>query len=389
MLGGGTEGHLDRVCGHRLGADLLDHHALMSHPSLASAASPKARLNFLLDEPAPRRSAVASARLPDRGRAREGVQGVRALSADAVLGAAPGGVAHHQLPSAREWASSGQSTRDWGVGQGGGVGRDWTPGARAHSADSLSSGASDAAPRSDSSEGGSLSGASGTCSSPALRPLPAPTLLPAAHLLQATAYGGLLAQYATAPSTQAAQAQAAQAPMHAPPPLQNHAPPPPASSHLAPGAQMVDDRGGYPPHHQSAPHGHSQHAGSPHMVDVAGGSAAGGPRRALKTEAEMRQRHDQRKMKNRISAAASRDRKKRSFTNLQRSLQDAELRYSEAKRVIETLTLQLEQERTRLASGDGGAAAVPVPHDLRDLVGGKDFVEPHVLLDVLRHITRR
>lgn len=292
-----------RAPSHRSPAD-------MAHGGAPNATSPKTRLHFLLDDPAP-------PRLPDRGRARDAT---RALSADAALGAnsassVVGGGAQPQnnvqaLPRPR----------------------DWLPGARAHSADSLSSsGSVDPHTRDDSSDAGSASG-SASGASPRLRPLPAPAMLPAAHLLQASAYGGVMSPYA--------------APLA---PLVGGAPAPAAAPRIAP-------------------------APSPE-------AAARARRGDAKNDAAMRERHDQRKMKNRISAAASRDRKKRSFNNLQRSLQEAEHRYAEARRVIETLTLQLEEARSR-----PDAAPVPVPHDLRHLCGGAAFLTPQQLVDVLRAV---
>lgn len=275
----------------------------------ASATSPKTRLHFLLDEAPP-------PRLPDRGRARDAV---RALSADGALGAPP-------APAPPPMPSPPRSL-------------DWLPGARAHSPDSFSSsGSADLAgaalARDDSSDAGSASG-SASGASPRLRTLPAPALLPAAHLLQASAYGGVLAAYA-APSTGAPLA-----PLRA-----SHAGAGPAAPRIAP---------------------------APASSAARARARVGDP----KSEAAMRERHDQRKMKNRISAAASRDRKKRSFNNLQRSLHDAELRFAEAKRVIETLTLQLEHARSRMEP-------VQVPQDLRHLCNGAEYLSPQQLVELLR-----
>lgn len=86
-------------------------------------------------------------------------------------------------------------------------------------------------------------------------------------------------------------------------------------------------------------------------------------------------------MKNRISAARSRQRKTDTFETLQREL-------AEAKNVIEALTLQLENARgggSRQPGGTGTGAGVTiaVPQDLRRAVG-RDFVSADALMDLLR-----
>eukprot|EP00171_Calliarthron_tuberculosum_P010572 IDg10572t1 len=98
-----------------------------------------------------------------------------------------------------------------------------------------------------------------------------------------------------------------------------------------------------------------------------------------KSEAAMRERDDQRKRKNCISAAASRDRKKRLFITLQMSLHDTEFRFAEANRVIETLTLQLEHARSRIDS-------VLVPQDLRHLCNGAEYLSSQQLVELLRAV---
>lgn len=81
-------------------------------------------------------------------------------------------------------------------------------------------------------------------------------------------------------------------------------------------------------------------------------------------------------MKNRISAARSRQRKTDSFESLQREL-------AEAKNVIQALTLQLESVRgAGIADRDG--VPIAVPHDLRRAVG-RDFVSADALMDLLRY----
>lgn len=81
-------------------------------------------------------------------------------------------------------------------------------------------------------------------------------------------------------------------------------------------------------------------------------------------------------MKNRISAARSRQRKTDTFETLQREL-------AEAKNVIEALTLQLENARGAGGRQGGGGVTVAVPQDLRRAVG-RDFVSADALMDLLR-----
>lgn len=106
-------------------------------------------------------------------------------------------------------------------------------------------------------------------------------------------------------------------------------------------------------------------------------------RRPAKTEAELRDKREMRRMKNRISAARSRQRKTDTFETLQREL-------SEAKTVIEALTRQLDRSHGGRDHAAPGAPAAPpaphviaVPHDLRPAVG-RDFVSVDVLMDMLR-----
>lgn len=81
-------------------------------------------------------------------------------------------------------------------------------------------------------------------------------------------------------------------------------------------------------------------------------------------------------MKNRISAARSRQRKTDTFETLQREL-------AEAKNVIEALTLQLENARGGGSRQGGGGVTIAVPQDLRRAVG-RDFVSADALMDLLR-----
>ena len=330
----------------------------MSHSGApTTATSPKTRLQFLLDE------TPSNSRLPDRGRARDGRaarDATRALSADGAIGAVSQTLATPPPPRSLDWLPQ-----------------------RQHSADSLSSsGSVDLAAfaanaafahRDDSSESGSASG-----TSPRLRPLPAPSLLPAAHLLQSSAYGGVLNAYVNPlqqqphqPSTQT-QPSITQA---QPQSQQQHVAPATAHFPVALSPNTIAPRIAPAP----LASGSSVNA----STSAAGNTRVTSARGSTKTEAQIRERHDQRKMKNRISAAASRDRKKRSFTNLQRSLHDAEQRYAEAKRVIEALTIQLEHARNRLAAGEN-SANVPVPQDLRHLCGGADYATPHQLVETIR-----
>lgn len=113
-------------------------------------------------------------------------------------------------------------------------------------------------------------------------------------------------------------------------------------------------------------------------------------RRGAKTEAELRDKREMRRMKNRISAARSRQRKTDTFETLQREL-------AEAKNVIEMLTRQLDRAQhggrgDNVLSGTPAAPPPPnviaVPHDLRPVVG-RDFVSVDNLMDVLRLYIRR
>lgn len=112
-------------------------------------------------------------------------------------------------------------------------------------------------------------------------------------------------------------------------------------------------------------------------------------RRGAKTEAELRDKREMRRMKNRISAARSRQRKTDNFETLTREL-------AEAKNVIEMLTRQLDRAqhggRDNVLSGTPAAPPPPnviaVPHDLRPVVG-RDFVSVDNLMDVLRLYIRR
>lgn len=112
---------------------------------------------------------------------------------------------------------------------------------------------------------------------------------------------------------------------------------------------------------------------------------------SVKSEAELRDKREMRRMKNRISAARSRQRKTDTFETLQREL-------AEAKTVIEALTRQLDRAHGgREQSGIGGAEAlgpppppsvIAVPQDLRPVVG-RDFVSADGLMDMLRAYIRR
>lgn len=106
----------------------------------------------------------------------------------------------------------------------------------------------------------------------------------------------------------------------------------------------------------------------------AAGLGSGGGRRGAKTEAELRDKRELRRMKNRISAARSRQRKTDTFETLQRDL-------GEARNVIESLTLQLENR------GRSGPASIAVPQDLRRVVG-RDFVSVDEIMDILRMYAR-
>ena len=88
-------------------------------------------------------------------------------------------------------------------------------------------------------------------------------------------------------------------------------------------------------------------------------------------------------MKNRISAARSRQRKSDTFETLQRELR-------EAKEVIEMLTKQLDRQNGSRADMPSHAAGpvVAVPQDLRAVIG-RDFVSADILMDVLRLYIRR
>ena len=336
----------------------------MSHGGApTTATSPKTRLQFLLDE------TPSNSRLPDRGRARDGRaarDATRALSADGAIGAVPQTLTTPPPPRSLDWLPQ-----------------------RQHSADSLSSsGSVDIAAfaanaafahRDDSSESGSASG-----TSPRIRPLPAPSLLPAAHLLQSSAYGGVLNAYIhplqQQPIQQPTQTQQPLPQPTSQPQLQQQQ----QQQHVAPPAThfpVALSSNAIAPRIAPAPLASASSVNA--ATSVGANSRIASARGTTKTEAQMRERHDQRKMKNRISAAASRDRKKRSFNNLQRSLQDAEMRYAEAKRIIETLTIQLEHVRNRLAAGENNAN-VPVPQDLRHLCGGADYVSPHQLVETIR-----
>lgn len=110
-----------------------------------------------------------------------------------------------------------------------------------------------------------------------------------------------------------------------------------------------------------------------------------------KTEAELRDKREMRRMKNRISAARSRQRKTDTFETLQREL-------AEAKTVIEALTRQLHRSSGGREHGGGQVAGTPsappaplviaVPQDLRPVMG-RDFVSVDMLMDVLRVYIRR
>lgn len=113
--------------------------------------------------------------------------------------------------------------------------------------------------------------------------------------------------------------------------------------------------------------------------------AQGKARRTFKTEQELRDKREQRRMKNRISAARSRQRKTDTFETMQREL-------TEAKNVIEALTLQLDRMRGGREwgglGGGGGPVVVAVPHDLKGVVE-RDFVSADFLMDLLRLYIRR
>ncbi|PXF44220.1 hypothetical protein BWQ96_06001 [Gracilariopsis chorda] len=87
----------------------------------------------------------------------------------------------------------------------------------------------------------------------------------------------------------------------------------------------------------------------------------------------MLDKRELRRMKNRISAARSRQRKSDNFDSLTREL-------AEAKQVIHALTVQLSNRKE--------ATVVAVPHDLRHVLG-HDFVSVDFLMDVLRGFVSR
>ena len=104
--------------------------------------------------------------------------------------------------------------------------------------------------------------------------------------------------------------------------------------------------------------------------------------RRPKTEQELRDKREQRRMKNRLSAARSRQRKTDTFETLQREL-------AEAKNVIQALTLQLHsREHASRDSGAPGKIVLAVPNDLRSIVG-RDYVSAEFLMDLLRMYIRR
>lgn len=354
-------------------------------PSPKNQPPHRARLQFLLEDnnsSSPSHSARSN-RLPDRGRARDAG---RALSADAALGAPGNAHAPAMLPPPPRSL-------------------DWIPrvhAQRQHSADSLSSNGSidiaaaahAAAYRDDSSESGSASGCS-----PRVRPLPAPALLPAAHLLQSS---GIMSSFT---ATGGVQQQQQQAPILAPA-LAPHVPlapgPPTAGGSAGAGTVPAPSPAGNPNAGNAHPHAHAPARGHahphPHAVvvaaaTVAGGGGGGGPssgraRGQPKTEQQMRERHDQRKMKNRISAAASRDRKKRTFNNMMRQVQEAEMRFAGQKRIIETLTHQLDEARSRLNACES-TPSIKLPDDLRHLVAGAELVSVQQIVELLRRAERR
>lgn len=110
-----------------------------------------------------------------------------------------------------------------------------------------------------------------------------------------------------------------------------------------------------------------------------------------KTEAELRDKREMRRMKNRISAARSRQRKTDTFETLQREL-------AEAKTVIDALTRQLHRYSGGRDHGGGQVGSTPsappaplviaVPQDLRPVIG-RDFVSVDMLMDFLRVYIRR
>ena len=93
-------------------------------------------------------------------------------------------------------------------------------------------------------------------------------------------------------------------------------------------------------------------------------------------------------MKNRISAAASRDRKKRTFNNMMRQVQEAEMRFAGQKRVIEILTQQLDEARNRLSACES-TPSIKLPEDLRHLVPGTELVSVQQIVELLRRAEHR
>jgi len=118
------------------------------------------------------------------------------------------------------------------------------------------------------------------------------------------------------------------------------------------------------------------------MPLVGPASAGSRSRTGFKSEAEIRDKREQRRMKNRISAARSRQRKTDTFETLQREL-------GEAKNVIEALTIQLANARGGAAGSVRGAGpSIAVPHDLRHVIG-RDYVSADGLMDLLRMYIHR
>lgn len=96
-----------------------------------------------------------------------------------------------------------------------------------------------------------------------------------------------------------------------------------------------------------------------------------------KSEAEIRaDKREQRRMKNRISAARSRQKKSESFESIQRQLE-------EARRIIANLTQQVAPNSASSSPG----VVVAVPQDLRAVLN-RAFISADELMDMLRRYIR-
>ena len=98
-------------------------------------------------------------------------------------------------------------------------------------------------------------------------------------------------------------------------------------------------------------------------------------------KADFHDKRELRRMKNRISAARSRQRKSDNYESLQRELSDARAELAEARNVIQSLTLQVEKR------GRAAPFTVAVPQDLKRVIH-RDYMSVDEIMDMLRDYAR-